>query len=216
MEHSGTGPSGSAPWAIGQTGPGWGGLPLDPTSVLFVSLFLMLFAFFAVLNSNASERPHEANEVMKSLQAAFGGQGTNSLPAAGSDPGDHIDGATQLLKARQRFAADLPHVEFGRTAGDDQFEASIALESFFLQNTSRVAPSRELFLKSLATISSEVSQEPLGITIEFAGLKTDFDEQRRVAALAAILGKYGIPSGRVSIVSADVAAGRINLVVRRG
>ncbi len=212
---AGTDHLGLAPWAGSPTKSGFRGLPLDPTSVLFVSLFLVLFAFFAVLNSNASERPDEANDVMESLRAAFGGK-SNSLPSGVEvDTGESQVDDTQLSKARKRIAADLPQAGIEVSGGGDQLEVSIPLNSFFIQNTSRLAPSRELVLKALAVISSETAKEPLRITIEFAGQDSDLEEHRKVAALAATLGKYGLPFSHVSVVGTNMATGQIRLVVRR-
>lgn len=205
---------GSAPLVSRQMQAGWGGIPLDPTSVLFVSLFLVLFAFFAFLNANASERPDEASAVMRSLHEVFSsgsqGRSNENQPANGA-----VD-ATQLSKARHEFDTDFPELQTVGPASGDQFEASIPLKTFFIKDTSRIAPSRELFLKTLATLASQSEEEPLGIMIEFSGSNRDFGEHRRVAALAATLGKYGVPSRLLSVGSMNVSAGQIRLVVRRG
>lgn len=211
---AGTGQYGSARRVGRPTKSEWSGLPLDPTSVLFVSLFLMLFAFFVVLNSNASERPDGAQDVMESLRTAFGDRSDSPAAAGDPDPGSRLAEGTQLSKAHEKLVVDFSHVRIGKSAKGDQIEVSISLESFFIRNTPRIAPSRELLLKSLAEVSSEVREEPLGITIEFAGAGSGFEGRQRVAALAATLGKYGVRPGRVSIISANIAAGQIRLVVR--
>lgn len=202
---------GLAPWTEARKKIGWGGLLLDPTSTLFVSLFLMLFAFFAVMNANTVERPREASEVMESLRKTFGGMGNISEIDATPDP---VQGG-ELLEARGVISAEFPEANIIVSSGGDKFEASVSVMSFFVEGTPRLAPSRELFLKALAQTSSKASAQPLMIEIAFAGGAADIKEQRRVAAIAATLEKYGASSGNLSAVWSEGEAGEVRLSVSR-
>lgn len=187
-------------------GSRWGGLSLDPTSVLYVSLFLVLFAFFVVLNVNASEKVEDAEAVMASLQDAFGGEAEHL--ARDLDP--------VLLKARRTVLSNIPQALVTTRAADDAIEVSVPLASFFVEHTARLAPSRELFLKSLATVASAADHQPFAIAVSFAAFEGDLDAQRRVAAIAAALGKYGMLPGQVTIVGSNVATGQVRFVMSRG
>ncbi len=199
--------SARAPWTPAHGKSGWGGLSLDPTSTLFVSLFLVLFAFFAVINANAVERSQEATAVMESLHMAFGGAISDLDPAV-TETDD-----SQLSRAHESVVAGFPEAMVVASSGGDEFAVSLPLKGFFIQETSRLAPSRELVLKSLASISSQASADRLRITIEFPDYETDIDGQRKVAALAATLGKYGVLSDHLFVVGSKSEVGQIRLVV---
>lgn len=205
--------SARAPWTVSHGKSGWSGLSLDPTSTLFVSLFLVLFAFFAVINANAVERPQEATAVMESLHKAFGGVTSDSKTESDLDREVNQAGGSQLSRAHERVVADFPKAKVVVSAGGDEFTVSLPLKGFFIQDTSRLAPSRELFLKSLASIGSQTPADRLRITIEFPDYEADIDGQRKVAALAATLGKYGVLSDHLFAVGSKGEVGQIRLVV---
>lgn len=203
--------SARAPWTVSHGKSGWSGLSLDPTSTLFVSLFLVLFAFFAVINANAVERPQEATAVMESLHKAFGGVTSDS--EIESDLDVTKAGGSQLSRAHESVVEGFPKAKVVVSAGGDEFAVSLPLKGFFIQDTSRLAPSRELFLKSLASIGSQTPADRLRITIEFPDYEADIDGQRKVAALAATLGKYGVLSDHLLAVGSKGEVGQIRLVV---
>lgn len=203
--------SGRAPWTVSQGKSGWSGLSLDPTSTLFVSLFLVLFAFFAVMNANAVEKPQEATVVMESLQKAFGGVAYDS--EAVTDREVNKAGGSPLSRAQEHLVAGFPKAKVMVSAGGDEFAVSLPVKGFFIQDTSRLAPSRELVLKSLASIGLQTPADRLRITIEFPDYEADIDGQRKVAALAATLGKYGVLSEHLFAVGSKGEVGQIRLVV---
>lgn len=212
---SGTGPRSSSASASGSgRAPGvrWGGLSLDPTSALFVSLFLVLFAFFAVLNVNASEKSLEAEAVMASLHEAFG-EGPEVPRDTGFAP-DDLDAS--LTTAHAKIMASFPQARIHSFAIEDRIEVSLVLDSFFVDHTSRLAPSRELFLKSLATLSSNADDDPLEITLGFSAADADLDVQRKIAAMAATLGKYGVSPGAVTAMGTVEEMGNVRLILSRG
>lgn len=202
----------SVPAGQRRHGSSWGGLSLDPTSVLYVSLFLVLFAFFVVLNANASEKAGDAEAVMASLQDAFGGEAGSFQ--SGQRLAPDLDAV--LSKARKTVLSNIPQALVTTPVAGDAIEVSVPLASFFVQHTARLAPSRELFLKSLATLASADDHQPFAITIAFAADETDLDAQRRVAAIAAALGKYGVLPGKLTVVGSNVATEQVRFVMSRG
>ena len=193
-------------------GSRWGGLSLDPTSVLYVSLFLVLFAFFVVLNVNASEKVDDAEAVMASLQDAFSGE------AGRLQPGQHNahDLDPVLSTARKTVLSNIPQALVTTRGAGDTIEVSVPLASFFVRHTARLAPSRELFLKSLATLASAADHQPFAITVAFATDEADLDTQRRVAAIAAALGKYGVLPGKLTVLGTNVTTEQVRFVMSRG
>lgn len=193
-------------------GARWGGLSLDPTSALFVSLFLVLFAFFAVLNVNAKEKPLEAEAVMASLHEAFG-----EAPEVPRDTGFAPEGLdASLTTAHAKIMASFPQAIIHSFATEDRIEVSLVLDSFFVDHTSRLAPSRELFLKSLATLSRNTGDDPMEIKLRFSAADADLDVQRKIAAMAATLGKYGVSPGAVTAMGTVEEMGSVRLILRRG
>lgn len=199
-------------------GPRWGGMSLDPTSILYVSLFLVLFAFFVVLNVNATEKAGETGAVMASLEKAFGGHVSESRRAAVLRNGKQSEPALDavLAKLHRDIRKAVPQASIIAPAGADRIEVSLSLSDFFVKHTTRLAPSRELFLKKVATTVSADKNQPLTITIAFGGRDTDVDAQRRVAALAAALGKYGVSPGQLTVVGTQEESFHIRLVLSRG
>lgn len=199
-------------------GSKWGGLSLDPTSVLYVSLFLVLFAFFVVLNVNADEKVGGADAVMASLRDAFGGEvngaQTSRLKVEDLDPA--------LLKARKAVLSNIPNALVTMPQIGDAIEVSLPLSGFFVESTTRLAPSRELLLKSISTLASTAEHQPFAIGLVFSVSDADLESQRRVAAIAAALGKYGMNPGSLTITGKPVVAGEnteaklVRFVMRRG
>lgn len=202
----------SVPQGEERHGAGWGGLSLDPTSVLYVSLFLVLFAFFVVLNVNSSEKAGEAEAVMASLQDVFSREGGNVQGEDQSAP----DLDEVLAKALRTVLSDLPQATLLMPVSGNVLEVSVPLESFFVKHTARLTPSRELFLKSLATLATAADNQSFIIALAFDDREADQGVQRQLAALAAILGKYGIPAGKLTIIGANVEPGQVRLVLSRG
>lgn len=202
----------SAPLNQSRHGSQWGGLLLDPTSVLYVSLFLVLFAFFVVLNVNANEKAGGAEAVMSSLQDAFGGE-TSALQTRQHSARD-LDPV--ISKVRKTVLTNIPQAVVTMPAGGDVIEVIVPLSGFFVEPTARLAPSRELFLKSLANLASATQNQPFVITVAFPAGDADLMVQRRVAAIAAALGKYGVLPGKLTVVGTDSATEQVRFVMSRG
>lgn len=193
-------------------GSKWGGLSLDPTSVLYVSLFLVLFAFFVVLNVNADEKAGGATAVMTSLQDAFGGEA--SAPQSAQHGARDLDPV--ISKVRKTVLSSIPQALVTMPSGGETIEVIAPLSGFFVEPTARLAPSRELLLKSLAALLSADEHQPFVISVAFAAGDTDLDAQRRVAAIAAALGKYGVSPGKLTVVGTNVATEQVRFVMSRG
>ena len=114
------------------------------------------------------------------------------------------------------MVSDFPDAQVVVSARGNEFAVSVSLSEFFIRDTSRLAPSRELFLKSIASIALLTPEKPLMITIQFPDYGLNIDGQRRVATLAATLGKYGVPADGLLAIGSRGEAGQIRLIVGRG
>ena len=184
----------------------------DPTTVLYVSLFLILFAFFAALNTRSDERSVLANDVMLSLGQSFGGGSALTIeegPASaanGDRAGAGLVGRTEALVSEVFPGADVMR-------SGNRLETSLFLDGFFIGRQVKIAPSRELFIKRLVeAMTGEGRSSVLELGVGSETFKSS-KAQRRMALLAQTAQKYGLPASQIRIVSLDEASSRLHLVV---
>ena len=193
-------------------------LYFDPTTVLFVSLFLILFAFFAVMNARSQEPSSEATNVLLSLERSFGGERPTSLGTAGSLVGSAaIEPRDASLQSVGVLVEDrFPGVIEKGPNRNDTIEFHLPLESFFPAGRAKLGPSKELFIKDLSTLIGDVEDSRLTVSLGFASGEIDsVSLQRRAALMAATFMHYGLEAGAVSIVVHHGDSQSLQLIVER-
>lgn len=184
----------------------------DPTTVLYVSLFLILFAFFAALNTRADQQSTHASEIMLSLGQTFGGGSALVLQDARvSHEGDVESSAGAVGRAETLMVEVFPSATVVRSSR--RVEMLMSLDGFFLAKQAKLVPSRELFIKNLAEAMTISASEPLleiGLPRDAIGVAL---VQRRAALLAQIAEKYGVPADRIRVSSVGVSGSNLRLAV---
>jgi hypothetical protein len=124
----------------------------------FLSLYLVLIAFFILLTAMSSFTPNKAREALASVRAAF-----PSALAFGV-PQDHT--TTQFVEAERSYAeqvgrllvAAFPEAALDRPARGTQIEATVPVASLFKAGSSELTPAADKVLKPLAQLLSAGSE----------------------------------------------------------
>jgi outer membrane protein OmpA-like peptidoglycan-associated protein len=192
-------------------------LHLDPITVLYVSLFLILFAFFAVLNTHGSTSDQQAKAVMDSLGASFGGKGRERLFVSEIKASDVtiLSGPKALIAARQEIETVFPDVVLKSLGDTAQVQVDLPLDQFFVSGAVRLAPSKELFLKSIAEAVTANPATRIVVLLGFSSADLQRAEfQRRAALIAATLSRYGVSSDALTLVSHSSGSNVFTLTAR--
>jgi outer membrane protein OmpA-like peptidoglycan-associated protein len=191
----------------------------DRTSQVFVSLFLILIAFFMVMNAVSNQVTARADAVMESVYTTF-----RKTHAPNSDEIDLLASAKldihsdEFYEAVQGLLAGL--LDFPGTfasQGGDVLEAELLPSVLFARGQIHVRADQTLFLNSLADfLKKEDAGEERTVEIRFSAspqtLLTAAPEQElvvlRAAAFARELEDRGVPARSISAGLMDEAAGQ--------
>lgn len=180
----------------------------DQSTWLFLSLYLLLFAFFIVLNSYSSFDTSRRDAVISSVAAAF-----VSLPGgdAGRDEREAIGSEGQARRFQDDvtsiFATAVPLERIRLVQAGTRYDVDVPTEVFFEGDSVNVRP----ILPMLDRIVTTVSAAPPGIRYEVAviGQISDMTDEpvtaemtpqlARVGNVARTLISRGMPPQSVSI-----------------
>ena len=187
----------------------------NPT--LFLGLFLLMLAFFIMLNALAVEDKEKSAEVAENLAAQFG-DAVVELPA---------EIATALRfheEIESSFRAVLPLAEFVLIPKSNALQVTVPASSMFFTNEFRISlPAEEL----LDRISPTLSQQGIASTFQIEVIfdqPVDAPEEiqalngKRAGAFARALVDRGVPPRRVSagVDVGDTAQLRMYFIERPG
>ncbi len=176
-------------------------------SQVFLSLFLLLLAFFAFLNSISSYEKTKSYDVARSVRANFAnfvekGEGINLI---GQVKNDEINPNTlELLE--NTFRVVIPTITLSKTNHFNNIDFDIPLKSLF--NTSSGSPTKIaiVILREISRLlEREEGNQPIKLEIFMGyralsgGLKLDKRLQSRVTFLVDTLLQEGAPKGLFSI-----------------
>lgn len=131
---------------------------LDPSVSLFLSLYLLLLAFFLVLNSISTLEERKATVVQDSLTSKFGPYyPTTYTDVFTSQYGDVVESAAPMNDVLTVFESHIPAVEVRLSQAGDVLELLMVPEALFLSDAPRVRPAhRQLIDRIVAALSNPV------------------------------------------------------------
>ena len=182
----------------------------DNTMGLFVALYLILLAFFILLNAVSEQAAVKAEAAMDSVNATFKENKRPQNPET-IDP-SAVDVPANDLVLRQVSRAFLVEMELqGRfsTAGGNVFEVQFPADNMFERGSFRVKSNMTGFLDQLiAAVQNPVDGREQKIALMFGSGLGSVDREmtraqevavRRAGSLARYLRAKGVPDGLYTI-----------------
>lgn len=130
------------------------------SQTLFLSLFLLLLAFFILLNSLSTLEVGRSTQVMESVKDAFPSSVRAQMEDGflSEDPGQMI-GEGLRTRLETVFEESLPVVEITADPSGNPMYVKLRAEDVFARTTGRITPAAEDLARRLAPI---VAQPPAG------------------------------------------------------
>jgi len=185
---------------------------LDPTVGLFVSLYLILLAFFIVMNHISNQQTARAVAAMESLERAF----ERPFPEPAKTPGlappqaHPASDPAFLQEAGELVSSLLGSPQATATKGGNLLQIQLDTHALFFSNAARLSEQAAPFLEEVAGLLSTSSE---GMRREVVFLFGRSGEEGGLAAsraerLAVALEEAGAPVSGVSIGLLPTRSGR--------
>jgi hypothetical protein len=184
------------------------GLRHDPTVVVYLSLYLLLIAFFIVLNNISQQASMKAEQAVASVTDTFRKYpGKRDDGAFGLGRGELSGNEMFLRQVQGLFENSLPLARFTRDQRHGVLRVTVPSEAVFISNEAEFARSADIFMKRLATslVSNDAGlRYEAEIAIGSGPVLPQGDaiaqalEMRRAGALARRLLELGAPNNTVS------------------
>lgn len=184
--------------------------------MLYLSVFILLLAFFMLLNALSVPRQDKAGAVRRSVEAAF----------ALDEPGRDADGAPRRRAAREQAVAalrslgdlirtEIPLAKVEVAGRGDTLALTLPAGSLYTADGSGILPSRTGLLHRMAAV---LFRREAGVQVvgEFL-LATDGDPQMligRAGVLARAVTGMGAPDGALSVGIERGPPDRVRLLFR--
>jgi len=176
-------------------------------SQVFLSLFLLLLAFFVFLNSISSFEKNKSYDVAKSVRANFAnfaGKGDN-IDLIGKVKNDKINANTvKILENTFNFV--VPTIAVKQHHQADNIEFKIPLKSLFVLSSGLLTKKAKVILKEIGgVLKLKGDKQPIKLEIFMgyrflsSGLKLDEEVKSKVTFLVDTLLQSGAPKGLFSI-----------------
>ena len=176
-------------------------------SQIFLSLFLLLLAFFVFLNSISSFEKNKSYDVAKSVRANFAnfaGKGDN-IDLIGKVKNDKINANTvKILENTFNFV--VPTIAVKQHHQADNIEFKIPLKSLFVLSSGLLTKKAKVILKEIGgVLKLKGDKQPIKLEIFMgyrflsSGLKLDEEVKSKVTFLVDTLLQSGAPKGLFSI-----------------
>ena len=125
---------------------------------LFLSLFLLLLAFFIFLNSMSSFETGKSDRVIASIRASFPGFGAGG-EGPGMLDGDDIGSVEESVSARlnEAFAFAFPKLPLNILDEGEQILVDVPLERLFVQASSEPRVTLQVLSRRLAKVLADPS-----------------------------------------------------------
>jgi len=176
-------------------------------SQVFLSLFLLLLAFFVFLNSISSFEKNKSYDVAKSVRANFAnfaGKGDN-IDLIGKVKNDKINANTvKILENTFNFV--VPTIAVKQHHQADNIEFKIPLKSLFVLSSGLLTKKAKVILNEIGgVLKLKGDKQPIKLEIFMgyrflsSGLKLDEEVKSKVTFLVDALLQSGAPKGLFSI-----------------
>lgn len=176
-------------------------------SQIFLSLFLLLLAFFVFLNSISSYEETKSYRVAKSVRANFpnlSGQG-DSADVLGQKENNELS-PNAVKRIEQAFRFVLPNIKLNRSSETKSIQINIPLSRLFNKNNGLPRKKAQVFLQNLSKILTDTEKtQPLSAEIFFGykpssnGVELDRRLKLKISFVIETMLKAGVPQGFVSI-----------------
>ena len=176
-------------------------------SQVFLSLFLLLLAFFVFLNSISSFEKNKSYDVAKSVRANFAnfaGKGDN-IDLIGKVKNDKIN-ANTVKVLENTFNFVVPTIAVKQHHQADNIEFKIPLKSLFVLSSGLPTKKAKVFLNEIGgLLKLKGDKQPIKVEIFMgyrflsSGLKLDEGVKSKVTFLADTLLQAEAPKGLFSI-----------------
>ena len=206
-------PGGSADLAAAPVGAASRGQA--PTMLLYLSLFLLLLVFFAVLGSFTRLETVRAAAALGSVESAFRGAKTGGAPSPDALP----ETAGPAAELGALAAGELPLVDIKVERRGDVLRVSLAAAEIFQLRRAELRPDRARLLDALAQFTlargAEGTREiALGVDAERLEVEPRTLAALRAGALARAFLVRGVPAGQVAAAIEEARAGRVHFSFR--
>jgi len=192
----------------------------DNTMGLFVALYLILLAFFILLNAVSEQAIVKAEAAMESVNTTF--KETKDLdnvfttdPAAIEAPAND----QTLNQIRYAFLTEMELEGRFSTEGGNIFEVQFSADSMFQRGSFRVRPERTIFLDRLIElVQQSPNSQSQKIALMFGSGSGPVDREmtraqeiavRRAGSLARYFREKGVPDGVFTIGFVSIPEGEI-------
>ena len=176
-------------------------------SQVFLSLFLLLLAFFVFLNSISSFEKNKSYDVAKSVRANFAnfaGKG-DDIDLIGKAKNDKINANTvKILENTFNFV--VPTIAVKQHQQTDNIEFKIPLKSLFVMSSGLPTKKSKVILNEIGgVLKLKMNKQPIKLEIFMgyrflsSGLKLDEGVKSKVTFLVDALLQSGAPKGLFSI-----------------
>ena len=176
-------------------------------SQVFLSLFLLLLAFFVFLNSISSFEKNKSYDVARSVRANFAnfaGKGDN-IDLIGKVKNDKINANTvKILENTFNFV--VPTIAVKQHHQADNIEFKIPLKSLFVLSSGLLTKKAKVILNEIGgVLKLKGDKQPIKLEIFMgyrflsSGLKLDEEVKSKVTFLVDALLQSGAPKGLFSI-----------------
>lgn len=193
----------------------------EGTMGLFVALYLILLAFFILLNAVSEQALHRADEAMRSVNSTFKeSRQPDNTPTIDPSAADIASRDEVLSKIRLAFLAELDIEGRFASRGGNTFEVEFSADSLFQRGSFRVRADMTPFVDQLiSVVRSSAGKQQVAFLFgsgdgPVAREMTRPQEiaVRRAGALARYLQRKGIEDGVFTTGFVAVPEGKIRAV----
>jgi outer membrane protein OmpA-like peptidoglycan-associated protein len=180
----------------------------DIMASLFLSLILLVLAFFIVMVSISRVDAGRSTGVIESVAGAFAQEGPGSVPQ-GAQRGNVVDGEDLEQSLKRLFATELAVAEFRSVVPGRTLEIEMASEVLFHREKARIRPARFRLLDRLV---ATVTMRPLGQRVDVQGWVSTGTPKgsalptspsalsiRRAGAMGEALVRRGLPRSHLAV-----------------
>lgn len=182
------------------------------THFLFLSLYLILFAFFIYLVAVSTIQSHKVKAGLKSVQSTFSGEGATDNKPTGKLMRGYVEGGKFDQKIQGVFQNLMPEKDFKKKGSGESIEIVVSPQNLF-QDIKR----RQLSQSGLVLLSRivEIMKEPVGgsavelailISRESKGVaRTEYrfygerDTTLMMGVIARTMSKFGVNENYFSV-----------------
>lgn len=186
----------------------------DGTPVLLLGLFLLLVAFFIVLNALSTFETTKARQVLESVGKTFSPH--RASPGLSSRLGPRTGEALSLDEIERIVATEIPLARIEKPGDGRLLRLTLPVDALFRRNSSAFVSARSMLLDRMAAV---LAAPPAGLRYELefllagdgAALTADALAVGRAGQFARRLRSRGAPADRIAIGAAGGAPDEIVL-----